>query len=112
IRFRTLARLPWSCTALAALALVALTPASLGADPCDTPGESPDILTSAIYGVHSYGSLGGISAFSYGATACNIGSCYVLWIGSDSNHPVIAQNMFRYKNGRLEQIGQSWLKHG
>lgn len=34
------------------------------------------------------------------------------WIENSTLHPVITQNLYRVKNGRFEQIGMSWLKHG
>ncbi len=71
----------------------------------------PDVIVSRIIGVNSYGHLGTVSAFSVGATACNFGDTPAIWIGNTYQHPVIAQNMYRLKNSRFEQIGQSWLKH-
>ena len=59
---------------------------------------------------HYYGQSGGIAAYSMGTTSCNPGTEVVIW--TSSNHPVIGQNFFRMKDGRFEQIGQSWLKHG
>ena len=60
----------------------------------------------------SYGSSGGISAFAVATTSCNIGTCQLNWFANNNQHPVIGQNLYRLKDGRLEQIGQSWLKHG
>lgn len=63
----------------------------------------------------SWGVQGGISAYSIGTTSCNIGTMPVQWIDNSNLHPVIGQNLFRFRmingSGRFEQIGQSWVKH-
>lgn len=55
-----------------------------------------------------------VDAFSVGTTSCNIGTTPLSWVdeGGSNAHPVIGQNFFRLSNGRFEQIGQAWLKHG
>ncbi len=59
-----------------------------------------------------------IAAFSVGTAACNVGDVPLVWCDQPSSdcavneHPVIAQNMYRLKDNRFEQIGLSWLKHG
>jgi hypothetical protein len=78
---------------------------------CD-PGEYPDVIVGDLHQTVDYGSVGDISAFSVGTVSCNIGTCWLNWFASGTEHPVIAQNMFRLKDGRFTQIGQSWLKHG
>jgi hypothetical protein len=85
-----------------------------GGDPnvCDAPGDAPDVIVGDLHQVNSYGSVGDIYAYSVGTTSCNIGTCWLNWISETADHPVIGQNMFRFKDGRIEQIGQSWLKHG
>lgn len=72
----------------------------------------PDVIVGSLYQAASYGSSNGISAFAIGTYSCNIGDQWLKWHPNNNQHPVIAQNMFRLKNGRFEQIGQSWLKHG
>ncbi|RME38392.1 MAG: hypothetical protein D6788_07550, partial [Planctomycetota bacterium] len=75
--------------------------------------RNPDVIVAVIHTTaNSYGSENGISAFSFGTTSCNIGTDPALWIANTNEHPVIAQNVFRLKNNRFEQIGQAWLKHG
>lgn len=78
---------------------------------CD-PGEEPDVIVGDLHETRRWGVVGDITAFSIGTVSCNIGDCELLWQNFSAQHPVIGQNMFRLKDGRFEQIGQSWLKHG
>jgi hypothetical protein len=79
---------------------------------CTNPTVGPDVIVGDLTGISDYGSIGGVAAYSIGTTSCNIGDTPLLWQSSGLNHPVIGQNMFRLEDGRFEQIGQSWLKHG
>src|SRR5690606_25989813 len=66
------------------------------------------------------GPVNGMRAYSVGTTSCNIGDEPLNWCDNTggrgnlegNQHPVIAQNIYRLKDGRFEQIGMSWLKHG
>lgn len=52
-------------------------------------------------------------AFSAAHTICNIGDANVPFdFFPSNNHPVFVQNLYKLKDGRIEQIGMSWVKHG
>jgi hypothetical protein len=73
----------------------------------------PDVIVGVIHDeVANYDSFEGVDAFSIGTTSCNIGTGELSWIGHTAEHPVIAQGMFRLRDGRFEQVGQAWVKHG
>lgn len=88
------------------LALVALSLPALA------QSTGPDVIVGDLPSVQNYADVGIYDAFAVGTTSCNIGDANLLWIANSNQHPVIAQNMFRLNNGRFEQIGLSWLKHG
>ena len=80
-------------------------------------GNGPDVIVGAIPDLAKYGSVvvagQTIMAYSIGTTSCNIGDALLDWFASpDNRHPFIPQNFYRIKNGRIEQIGQGWGKHG
>ncbi len=82
----------------------------------------PDVTVFTLLGTTQYGSgADGIRGYSIGTTSCNIGDQPLNWCDeaggcglgtTDADHPVIAQNMYRLSDGRFDQIGASWLKHG
>ena len=85
------------------------------------PAVGPDVTVFAFTDISNYGASGGFAGYSIGTTSCNRGDTPLNWCSSSGScapgatskdHPVIAQNLYRLKNGRFEQIGMSWLKHG
>jgi hypothetical protein len=95
---------------------VLLLPASAGA-------QGPDVTVIYLTEVSHYtsgGPVNGYRAYALGTTSCNVGDEPIAWCDhagcgfgmGDEDHPVIAQNLYRLKDGRFEQIGMSWLKHG
>lgn len=82
-----------------------------------TASVGADVIVGAIPNVSKYGSVvvsgQTIMSYSIGTTSCNIGTAPLEWYASpDNRHPFIPMNAFRLKNGRFEQIGMSWGKHG
>lgn len=84
------------------------------------PGRSgPDVTVLYLTSVANNGVSGGVRGYSVGTTSCNIGNEPLWWCNDagdtfceTNQHPVIAQNLYRLKDGRFEQLGMSWLKHG
>src|SRR5688572_26817241 len=75
----------------------------------------PDVIVGDLPNVSNFtsgGAIGGRRAWSIGTTSCNIGTQELTWNANTNQHPVISQNLYRLANGRFEQIGQAWLKHG
>ncbi|MDP1661303.1 MAG: PPC domain-containing protein [Phycisphaerales bacterium] len=60
----------------------------------------------------SVGNVSGVRSFSVGSNSWNIGDVPAEWQASNQLHPAIAQQLYRVKDGRFEQVGMSWLKHG
>jgi len=75
-------------------------------------GIGADVIVGALPAIAKYGSVGGTAAYALATTSCNIGDEILDWYANNNDHPVIPQNMHVVRDGRLEQIGMSWLKHG
>jgi hypothetical protein len=77
-----------------------------------TPSTGADVIVGDLTSIQKFGTVGTITAYAIGTESCNIGSEPLLWDQDTNQHPVIGQNLYRLKDGRFEQIGMSWLKHG
>ncbi len=72
-----------------------------------TPATGPDVIVGDLSSIAKWGAVGDIAAYSIGTTSCNIGDMNLDWFAATSNHPVIGQNFYRYRDGRFEQIGMT-----
>ncbi len=88
--------------------------AGANAQPAARGVIGPDVIVGDLYEVRRHGrnSTLQIAGFTIGTISCNIGDDVVQWDVDTPNHPAILQNMYRLKDGRFEQVGLSWLKHG
>jgi hypothetical protein len=110
---KTRLRLVSNRRALIAACCIAALPALLVAVGGPTEAAvGPDVVVFSLSGIGNYGVSGGYAGYSVGTTSCNRGDAPLNWISGSEDHPVIAQNLYRLKAGRFEQIGMSWLKHG
>lgn len=109
-----------SVSLLAASAATLLATSSLRAQ----SSSGPDVIVGDLYDLYHASPTGSpsdpVHAYGIGTIACNIGDQVVRWVADTSAHPVIAGNIYRLSTismgsgsvTRLEQLGQSWLKHG
>lgn len=72
----------------------------------------PDVIVGDIDEIVRFTGKRDPVGLAIGTWSCNIGDMPLAWEYETPRHPVIAQNMYRLKDGRFEQIGLSWLKHG
>ena len=82
---------------------------------CANAVPGPDVIVGDIPDVTHWttsGPINGKRAYSFGTTSCNLGTIALHWDDTTNIYPVISQNIYRLKDGRFEQLGQSWLKHG
>ncbi|QDV90180.1 hypothetical protein RAS2_12590 [Phycisphaerae bacterium RAS2] len=86
------------CAGIAAAALVAGAAVAAG----------PDVVVSDSTTLSSYGPVGALRAYSIGSSTCNIGNQNLAW--TNNNTPGFAMNAYRLHDGRLMQIGMSWVK--
>ncbi|HIN80267.1 MAG TPA: hypothetical protein EYN00_04250 [Planctomycetes bacterium] len=104
--FATIRRRPKTLTGLAIGVFLLAVSGSAGAQ------VGCDIIVCDLYDLGSYGTQNGIYAYAVGTNSANIGDQICQWQSGNNQHPVIGQEMFRLKDGVLEQIGISFLKHG
>jgi hypothetical protein len=69
---------------------------------------SADVIYSDIQCVWNWGQVDGIRGYSLGSYTCNIGTADLAW---NPTSPLLAMNAYRLHEGRLVQIGQSFVKN-
>lgn len=78
---------------------------------CGVAAAAPDVICGSLDDVNFYGTIGGVSAYAIGTTACNNGDVNLSWVDGTPFHPVIQVSIFRLADGRMEQLGVTFVKH-
>jgi hypothetical protein len=69
-----------------------------------------DVAYEGFTQVASFGPVGNKRAYIFDGDTCNLGDQALRWGGSWQGSPSLAFNMYRWREGRLTQIGQSFTK--
>lgn len=82
-----------------------------------TGGDAINVSLSAMSSLTSAGRTGtfpnGMNGLTMSTTSCNVGTANIPWAAPmQTQHPAIAMNLYRLLNGKFEQVGWSWMKHG
>ena len=73
----------------------------------------PDMAFCELYDLRQFGREADIVGLSVATTSWNIGDEDLMWFPRpETEHPFIVMNLYRLKDERFEQIGQSSIKHG
>jgi hypothetical protein len=85
--------------------------------PVGVQNAAIDVALSNMGSLTSLGRTGvypnGHNGLSMSTTSCNVGTNNIPWFAPmQVQHPAIAMNLYRVMNGKFEQIGWSWMKHG
>ncbi len=97
--------------------LIATASALAMSSPVIGESDGPDLIVGDIPSIFQWtagtGPIEGFRAYSLARTQCNVGSEPLNWfVAPNPGHPIFAPNMYRFKGGRFEQVGQGWVMHG
>jgi hypothetical protein len=80
----------------------------------EPPEVGPDVIYLRTQSVAHFGSVDGMHGYALGSFTCNVGDANLDWGASEIGGvtPLLVMNAYRLHQGRLEQIGMSWVKNG
>jgi hypothetical protein len=89
-------------------------------DPEDTAAVGTGTIDMQLGGLQSLVVLGhdgdlptGRTGLSLTTISCNVGDVNIPWLAAmETGHPGIGMALYRELDGRFEQVGVSWIKHG
>jgi hypothetical protein len=76
-------------------------------------GDKPDLTFCALDSLGQFGRQGDLVGLSLSTTSWNVGNQRLDWYAYPSwRHPFIIRNLYRITDEKIEQIGESGVKHG